>query len=89
MAQSIALILWLSISTALAAQAQPTSPASASPHPDAQTPRGGDRGDPHADNGQRRTVRAVRLQPDERIVLDGRLDEEVWSRAVPARDFIQ
>src|SRR5687767_4148104 len=38
---------------------------------------------------ERRTVRAIRLQPDERIVLDGRLDEEVWSRAVPARDFIQ
>jgi hypothetical protein len=38
---------------------------------------------------QRRTVRAVRLQPDERIVVDGRLDEEVWSRAVPAGDFIQ
>jgi hypothetical protein len=34
-------------------------------------------------------VRAVRLQPDDRIVLDGRLDEEMWSRAVPARDFIQ
>jgi hypothetical protein len=34
-------------------------------------------------------VRAVRLQPGERIVLDGRLDEEAWSRPVPARDFIQ
>src|SRR5687768_16268690 len=38
---------------------------------------------------ERRTVRAIRLQPDERIVLDGRLDEEAWRRAVPARDFIQ
>ena len=38
---------------------------------------------------ERRTVRAIRLQPDERIVLDGRLDEAAWSRAVPARDFIQ
>jgi hypothetical protein len=38
---------------------------------------------------ERRTVRGIRLQPDERIVLDGRLDEEVWRRAVPARDFIQ
>ena len=34
-------------------------------------------------------MRAVRLQPGEHIVLDGRLDEEGWSRAVPARDFIQ
>jgi hypothetical protein len=38
---------------------------------------------------ERRTVRAVRLQPDERIVLDGHLDEQVWSGAVPASDFIQ
>src|SRR5688500_15822497 len=38
---------------------------------------------------ERRTVRAIRLQPDEGIVLDGLLDEEAWSRAVPARDFIQ
>ena len=44
-------------------------------------------GSPQTD--ERRTVRAVPLQPDERIVLDGRLDEDVWSRAVPARDFIQ
>ena len=34
-------------------------------------------------------MRAIRLQPSDRIELDGRLDEEVWSRAVPARDFIQ
>ena len=61
-------------STPVAAQPQPPSYASDSPQPD---------------NGGRRTVRAVRLQPGERIVLDGRLDEEVWSRAVPARDFIQ
>jgi hypothetical protein len=38
---------------------------------------------------ERRTVRGLRLDPGERIVVDGRLDEEVWSRAVPARDFIQ
>jgi hypothetical protein len=38
---------------------------------------------------ERRTVRVIRLQPEERIVLDGLLDEEAWSRAVPARDFIQ
>ena len=38
---------------------------------------------------QRRTMRALRLQPEERIVVDGHLDEEVWKRAVPARDFVQ
>lgn len=42
-----------------------------------------------AEDAQRRTVRAIPLPPGERIVLDGRLDEEAWSRAVPARDFIQ
>jgi len=34
-------------------------------------------------------VRAIRLQPGERILVDGRLDEEAWSRPLPARDFIQ
>jgi hypothetical protein len=42
-----------------------------------------------AAQNERRTVRATRLQPDERIVLDGHLDEQVWNRAVPASDFIQ
>jgi hypothetical protein len=71
---TVAFILLLSISTSLAAQPQPPSPAP---------------GSPQADNSQRRTVRAIRLQPDEGIVLDGSLDEEPWSRALPARDFIQ
>ena len=44
-------------------------------------------GSPQAD--QRRTVRAIPLQSGERIVLDGRLDEDAWSRAIPASDFIQ
>jgi hypothetical protein len=38
---------------------------------------------------ERRTTRALRLQTTDRIVVDGRLDEEVWRRAEPARDFIQ
>ncbi|HSH75338.1 MAG TPA: DUF5916 domain-containing protein [Longimicrobiales bacterium] len=37
----------------------------------------------------RRTMTAVRLRPDERIELDGILDEAVWQRAEPATDFIQ
>jgi len=37
----------------------------------------------------RRLVDAVRLVDGERIALDGRLDEGVWQRALPARDFIQ
>jgi hypothetical protein len=38
---------------------------------------------------ERRTVPATRLADGQRIVLDGRLEEEVWQRAVPAADFIQ
>ncbi|MBS1818096.1 MAG: carbohydrate binding family 9 domain-containing protein [Acidobacteria bacterium] len=37
----------------------------------------------------RRSVTAVRLPDDARIVLDGRLDEELWETAVPAGDFVQ
>src|SRR5688572_8919609 len=54
----------------------------AQPQPPSTAP-----GSPQPD--ERRTVRALRLQTGEAINLDGRLDEEVWSRAVPARDFIQ
>ena len=34
-------------------------------------------------------MEAVRLAPGESITLDGRLDEAVWSRAVPAANFLQ
>ena len=71
---TVLLVLLVLVSTPLAAQPQPPSPASSSPQ---------------AEDGGRRTVRAVRLQPGERIVLDGSLDEAHWARAVPARDFIQ
>ena len=36
-----------------------------------------------------RTIEAARLADDERITLDGRLDEAIWLRAAPAKDFIQ
>ena len=35
------------------------------------------------------TVRAVRLEPDEDIAVDGRLDEAAWKRTDPATDFRQ
>jgi hypothetical protein len=38
---------------------------------------------------ERRTMLAVRMEDQEQIVLDGRLDEPVWQRAVPAGDFRQ
>ena len=40
-------------------------------------------------NGERRSVPATRMAAEERIALDGVLDEPVWTRAVPAADFIQ
>jgi hypothetical protein len=36
----------------------------------------------------RRTVQAIRLAADERITLDGVMDEAVWKRTVPASRFI-
>ena len=68
------LVLVLLVCVSTSLAAQPQPPSAAPASPQAD---------------QRRTVRAVGLQPDERIVLDGRLEEEVWSRAVPASDFIQ
>ncbi len=38
---------------------------------------------------ERRTMAAIRMTSDETITLDGRLDEEVWMRAVPATNFLQ
>ena len=38
---------------------------------------------------ERRFMAAVRMEPDESIELDGRLDEDVWLRAVPATNFRQ
>jgi hypothetical protein len=42
-----------------------------------------------SDGTPRRFVNATRLADAEQITLDGRLDEPVWSRALPAKDFIQ
>lgn len=37
----------------------------------------------------RRIIRAERMEPDERIVLDGILDEGVWKRATHGGEFVQ
>jgi hypothetical protein len=37
----------------------------------------------------RRLLHATRIGEGERIALDGRLDEAVWQRALPAKDFVQ
>ena len=44
---------------------------------------------PATENGGRRSVTALRLAEGDAIELDGRLDEAVWSRAIPAADFTQ
>jgi hypothetical protein len=38
---------------------------------------------------ERRTMVAARLADGERVVVDGRFDEQIWQRAIPATDFIQ
>ncbi len=38
---------------------------------------------------ERRVMRALRMEAEDRIELDGVLDEAVWERAEPATDFIQ
>ena len=37
----------------------------------------------------RNVMTATRLEPGERIDLDGRLDEAIWQRTEPASDFTQ
>jgi hypothetical protein len=37
----------------------------------------------------RRSIAATRLAADDRVTLDGRLDERFWALATPATDFIQ
>jgi hypothetical protein len=37
----------------------------------------------------RRLLQATRIGEGEQIALDGRLDEAVWQRALPAKDFVQ
>ena len=68
------------VATAAAQQAPP--PATAVNQQNAQANQA-------ADNGGRRRMVAYRLNDGESIVLDGVLDEPVWSKAVPAADFIQ
>ena len=58
---------------------------SVAPPPVQSVPRGSATTSPT----ERRFMEAVRMDPDESITLDGRLDEDVWMRAVPATNFLQ
>ncbi|MGE3275063.1 MAG: DUF5916 domain-containing protein [Vicinamibacterales bacterium] len=68
-----------------------TALASSPPPARAQEPPPQDMSALHAAvmNAGRRTMTAERMADDERIVLDGILDEAVWSRATSAGEFIQ
>ena len=55
------------------------------PPPVQQVPEGSASTSP----GDRRSMAAIRMATDESITLDGRLDEDVWMRAVPATNFMQ
>jgi hypothetical protein len=38
---------------------------------------------------QRPVIRALRMADEERIIVDGTLDEAIWARAIPAANFTQ
>jgi hypothetical protein len=42
-----------------------------------------------APSGERRSIQAVRFAAPDAITVDGQLNEAIWQRAVPARDFVQ
>ncbi|MBI4885478.1 MAG: carbohydrate binding family 9 domain-containing protein [Acidobacteria bacterium] len=68
------------------ASARQPAPAAGQASAPAQQNAQGNQGSP--DNARRRMA-ALRLADGEAMTLDGRLDEPFWSRAVPAKDFIQ
>ena len=53
------------------------------------TPAAASAQDAQASNGALPVVTAMALDTDERIQVDGLLDEPIWQRAKPATDFIQ
>ena len=73
------------VSVASAQQVTPLVP----PRPTAPRQQNGQGNQGSPDNGDRRRMRAFRLNDGESIMLDGRLDEPVWARTEPAGDFIQ
>jgi hypothetical protein len=83
----VAGLLFASVS---AASAQQEAPAAQVAQVSAQAiGQGNGQGNGQGDNGGRRTMTALRLDEDDTVMLDGRLDEPFWGRAVPAASFIQ
>lgn len=78
---NIGLIVGTLLLVSMPTSAQPSAIAASDAAPQALPPA--------APVGGRPVVVAVRLHEDERILVDGRLDESVWARAMPATNFIQ
>ena len=69
-------------------QAQSPQPAQPNSASTAKPPEASQQAVQPAETG-RRTMTAVRMNDNESVVMDGQLDEDVWTRAVPASGFIQ
>ncbi len=67
---------------------QAPAPVQAPVNPNAPTETS-DRAHAEVMNSGRRVMNAERMSDDERILLDGSLDEATWQRAKPAADFVQ
>ena len=80
------LLVALVCACASTAGAQPSAPPSAAANQQNVQANQGNQG---ADSNGRRRMAAFRMNDGESVVLDGVLDEPIWSRAVPAADFIQ
>src|SRR5688572_7330422 len=80
------LLVALVCACAPTAGAQQSAPPSAAANQQNVQANQGNQG---ADSNGRRRMAAFRMNDGESVVLDGVLDEPIWSRAVPAADFIQ
>ena len=80
------LLVALVCACASTAGAQQSTPPSAAANQQNVQANQGNQG---ADSNGRRRMNALRLNEGESITLDGLLDEPIWSKAVPAADFIQ
>jgi uncharacterized protein DUF5916 len=84
----LSVIVTLLCLSAPVATAQELTPAG-QPQETAADQQNGQDNQGSSDNGYRPRVQAFRLNDDESILLDGRLDEPIWARTEPAGDFIQ
>src|SRR5258706_4633628 len=77
-------LLTVLLAPALARAQQSAPPPAAAPQPPSVAQRA-----TATSPTERRTIAAMRMTGGESIVLDGRLDDEIWTRTQPAGDFVQ